>query len=48
MEKSGDKVQRCGGCRAYMNCYNTVDKKKFNCFLCGRDNMLDKNPKPDE
>ena len=36
MGKSADKIPRCGICRAYMNCYNTIEKNKFKCFLCNR------------
>lgn len=38
MNKNIDTIPRCGGCRAYMNCYNQVEKNKFNCFMCGSTN----------
>ena len=41
MEKSADRIPRCGTCRAYMNCYNTIEKKKYTCFYCSRDNALE-------
>jgi hypothetical protein len=40
VERSGDKIPKCGSCRAYMNYYNEVDKRRYKCFLCGRDNNL--------
>jgi len=40
MNKNIDSIPRCGSCRAFMNCYNTISEKKFNCFLCGATNYL--------
>lgn len=36
IERTLDKIPRCGSCRAYMNYYNEILKKGFKCFLCGR------------
>lgn len=48
MEKSADRIPRCATCKAYMNCYNTVEKKKFDCFFCNRATHLDPNYSPHE
>ena len=41
MQKSADRIPRCGSCRAYMNCYNTIEKRKYICFYCNRENSLE-------
>lgn len=48
MNKNVDSIPRCATCRAYMNCYNSIEKKKFTCFLCNRDNYFDQNYNPNE
>ena len=46
MNRNGDKIPRCDGCRAYMNCYNKIQKNMFTCFLCNRENSLPKDYNP--
>ena len=47
MDKNIDIVPRCGICRAYMNCYNTIEKGKFICFVCSSANYIG-DYKPEE